>query len=60
MLSIERLIPKFVNNMAGTDFKHELNDTPGMDFQNELSQMHFLCVDMQHWLGIVCAWKEDL
>jgi len=36
MLSIERLIPKFVNNMAGMDFKHELNDTPGMDFQHEL------------------------
>jgi len=36
MLSIERLIPKFVNNMAGMDFKLELNDTAGMDFQHEL------------------------
>jgi len=27
MLSIERLIPEFVNNVAGTDFKHELNDS---------------------------------
>jgi len=36
MLSIERLIPKFVNNMAGMDFKHELNDTAGMDFQHDL------------------------
>lgn len=36
MLSIERLIPKFVNNTAGTDFKHEPNDTAGMDIRHKL------------------------
>ena len=44
MLSIERLIPKFVNNMTGMDFKHELNNTPGIDFQHKLKVKHSFSV----------------
>jgi hypothetical protein len=44
MLSFERLMPKFVNNVTGTDFKHELNDTAGIDFSAQTKVKPGFCV----------------